>query len=188
MNVEMSLQPLGPDGIRKRMSEIQAKLDAANGYPSSFNDALQGAGPINVTPFNPLRGSIGTNPFKSMIQSAANQYGLDPTLFEALVETESNFDPSARSKAGAMGLTQLMPSTAQMLGVKNPFDPAQNLQGGAKYLSNLIQQFGGNVEWALAAYNAGPGAVTKYNGIPPYAETQNYVKKIMDLAMTRSPR
>jgi soluble lytic murein transglycosylase-like protein len=95
------------------------------------------------------------------------------------VSQESGFDPNARSGAGALGLTQLMPGTAASLGVSNPLDPAQSLQGGAKYLRQQLDRFGGDERLALAAYNAGPGAVARYGGVPPYSETQNYVNSVM---------
>ena len=105
--------------------------------------------------------------------------GIDPALLKGLVQQESGFDPNARSGAGAVGLTQLMPGTAAALGVTDPTDPAQSLQGGARYLREQLDRFGGDERLALAAYNAGPGAVSKYGGIPPYAETQGYVNKVL---------
>jgi len=100
----------------------------------------------------------------------------------ALVQEESGFDPNARSRAGAMGLTQLMPATAAALGVSDPWNPAENLDAGAAYLAGLIDRYGGNVPLALAAYNAGPGAVAEWGGIPPYPETQRYVRNVLALA------
>ena len=114
-----------------------------------------------------------------IINEVSNKYDVDPKLIEALVKQESGFNPNAKSKAGALGLMQLMPSTAQGLGVKNAFDAEQNIYGGTKYLKGLMDRFGNNKELALAAYNAGPNAVKKYNGVPPYKETQNYVKNVM---------
>ncbi len=115
-------------------------------------------------------------PFMRMAQTAANTHGVPVGLFQRLVQQESGWDASARSVKGAMGLAQLMPETARELGV-DPLDPVQNLDGGARYLRAQYEAFG---SWplALAAYNAGPGAVSRYNGIPPFAETQNYVQVI----------
>jgi soluble lytic murein transglycosylase-like protein len=121
------------------------------------------------------RGSNGQ--YQQMAREAARRYGVPEDLFLRLVHTESRFHPTARSSKGAIGLAQLMPGTAQSLGV-NPRDPRQNLDGGARYLSQQYRRFG-NWRHALAAYNAGPQAVQKYKGVPPYRETQNYVRKIL---------
>jgi soluble lytic murein transglycosylase-like protein len=119
--------------------------------------------------------------FDSLINSIASEYNVDPRLVSAVVQTESNFDPNAESAAGAQGLMQLMPATASDLGVTNPLDPSQNLEGGVKYLRNMLDRYDGNVSLALAAYNAGPGSVSKYGGIPPYAETQAYVQRVLGI-------
>jgi soluble lytic murein transglycosylase-like protein len=126
--------------------------------------------------------SGGDGPYKAEIDAAAAKYGLDPALLRGLIRQESNFNPSAGSPAGAQGLCQLMPGTAAALGCTNPLDPAQNIDAGAKYLRQQLDAFGGDVPKALAAYNAGPGAVQRYGGVPPYAETQNYVRQVQAYA------
>lgn len=117
--------------------------------------------------------------YGALADQIARRHGIDPGLFRRLVSAESGWNATAGSSAGARGLTQLMPATARGLGVRNITDPRQNLEGGATYLQRQLKAFGGNTRKALAAYNAGPGAVTKYGGVPPYAETQAYVQKIL---------
>ena len=114
-------------------------------------------------------------------KQAADTYGVDVNLLKCIAYAESSFRPNITSGAGAMGIMQLMPKTAEGLGVRDAYDPQQNIMGGAKYISIQLERFDGNIEYALAAYNAGPGSVEKYDGIPPYEETQNYVKKIMNI-------
>jgi len=113
------------------------------------------------------------------VRIAAAKYNLPPALINAVIRAESNFKAKAVSSAGAQGLMQLMPATAKELGVKNSFDIAQNIDGGTKYLRKMLDRFGGNVRTALAAYNAGPGTVIKYNGRVPYPETRQYVKRVL---------
>ena len=124
--------------------------------------------------------SISRSEIDDLIAKYSDKNGLDEDFVKAVINQESGFNPNATSKCGAMGLMQLMPSTAEGLGVKNAYDAEQNIKGGTKYLKGLMDRFGNDKSLALAAYNAGPNAVKKYGGIPPYAETQNYVKSILN--------
>jgi soluble lytic murein transglycosylase-like protein len=115
-----------------------------------------------------------------LVNSNANAWGVDPALVKAIIANESGFDPNATSTTGARGLMQLEPGTAAELGVGNAYDPAQNIWGGTRYVRGLLERFHGDLRLAIAAYNAGPGAVEKYGGVPPYAETQAYVENVLD--------
>ena len=114
----------------------------------------------------------------NIVQKYADLYGIDPSLIHAIIQTESAYDPKAISSAGAEGLMQIMPKTAESLGITDSFDTDQNIEAGVRYLKNLLDQYDGNLEFALAAYNAGEGSVQKYGGVPPYPETITYIKKI----------
>ena len=184
----MSLATIGTrlDELQTMVTQMTAPASpaatpAAAGAPtSSFAGALAAA---QTSPSAaPVTGAGGSSAFDAQINAAASANGIDPALLKGLVSQESGFNPDARSGAGAVGLTQLMPGTAAGLGVTNPLDPAQSLQGGAKYLREQLDRFGGDEKLALAAYNAGPGAVQKYGGVPHFAETQNYVNSVMGKA------
>lgn len=154
----------------------------------TYNAALQQAAALGSTTSASARIG-GLNPrnaaqskvehFRTLIDQAAQRYSVDAALLSAVVEVESAGNPRAVSRAGAQGLAQLMPATARELGVQDPLDPAQNLDGAAKYLRQLLGQFKGDISKALAAYNAGAGNVQKYGGIPPFAETQAYVPAVL---------
>ncbi|MCC5911606.1 MAG: lytic transglycosylase domain-containing protein [Clostridiaceae bacterium] len=162
--------------FQEKISQIQRTI------PVNFNH------PITKTTYSfqevleektlELSSSKSPDDFDTIINSAAKKYNLSPALIKSVMKAESNFNPNALSKAGAQGLMQLMPSTANQLGVKNVWDPQQNIEGGSKYLRNLLNQYNGDLTLSLAAYNAGPGNVNKYGGVPPFAETQNYVKTV----------
>jgi soluble lytic murein transglycosylase-like protein len=137
------------------------------------SDAIAG-----LTTRLPLQG----RPFAALIETVAHKHGIDPALVHAVVETESNYQPGAKSHVGARGLMQVMPATGRDLGVASAallFDPQANLEAGVKYLKWLLAQFNGDLASALAAYNAGPAAVARHRGIPPYRETQDYVRKVL---------
>jgi soluble lytic murein transglycosylase-like protein len=143
-------------------------------YPEPARAAAEGQEPAQSA------GTLEETPYDDIISAVSEAHGVDPLLVRALIRVESNYQPRARSRKGAMGLMQLMPSVARNYNVQNPFDPRANIEAGIKHLKSLIDRLG--VELALAAYNAGEGAVAKFNGIPPYRETRTYVSKILSLA------
>jgi soluble lytic murein transglycosylase-like protein len=165
-------------------TSFSSQLATAQG--GTFASAATAAAPTTAAPT--ATAATGTSelpkgtPYAAEITAAARANGLDPALLAGLVKQESGFKADAGSHAGARGLTQLMPGTAAGLGVTNILDPVQNLNGGAKYLKQQLDAFGGDTTKALAAYNAGPGAVKRFGGIPPYAETQNYVRIVQQNA------
>lgn len=168
--------------INTRLAEIgqmHRQIASSSELPStSFAAALQAAQTSAAAPVATGTDSSGAQ-YDTLINQAATKYGIDPALLKGLIKQESGFNPSAQSPAGAQGLTQLMPATAAGLGVTDPTDPAQAIEGGARYLRQQLDRFGGDASMALAAYNAGPGAVQKYQGVPPYAETQAYVRTVL---------
>jgi soluble lytic murein transglycosylase-like protein len=167
----------GGNGGQDFASQLTAATSAA--APPAAGVAPAPAGTMAAAPPSALPPGV---PYGTEITAAAQRHGIDPALLAGLVRQESNFDPTAGSPAGARGLTQLMPGTAAGLGVTDVTDPLQSLDGGAKYLKQQLDAFDGDVTKALAAYNAGPGAVQRYGGVPPYAETQNYVQKVQAFA------
>jgi soluble lytic murein transglycosylase-like protein len=194
------------ESVLARMSALQALVDSAGGGAAApapdasagFSAALTAAtadsgSAGSSASFASLASPLGTattpaagtasslpagTPYGAEITAAAGRNGLDPALLAGLIKQESGFDAAARSGAGAQGLTQLMPGTAAGVGVTDPLDPAQSIEGGATYLKQQLDRFGGDVARGLAAYNAGPGAVERFGGVPPYAETQNYVRAV----------
>ena len=163
---------INPDG---QMVETTNRIVVESDESAALRQPGASASPSNAS----------ANPYQGMIASTAKQYGLSHELLDAVAWQESRYHAAARSPVGAMGLMQLMPATARSLGVVDASDPAQNLAGGAAYLRIQLNRFDNDLERALAAYNAGPGAVIKHGGIPPYRETRNYVRSILDrLAQT----
>jgi soluble lytic murein transglycosylase len=130
------------------------------------------------TKFRLYRSEGEKSRLETLIKHFADKFSLDEALIKAVIKVESNFNPTVVSSKGAQGLMQLMPETAQEVGVNNPFDPSESIYGGSLYLRKMLDSFDLNLDYALAAYNAGPTAVRKYGGIPPYKETQNYVKRV----------
>jgi cell wall-associated NlpC family hydrolase len=162
-----------------RISAIQAQIQAMAPPPPAAT-ASSTFGDVLATTTTGTPGDLGTpSPYDDMIRQAAAEAGVSPALVKAVARAESGFDPNSGSTAGAQGLMQLMPDTARGLGVTNPLDPMQSLRGGARYLRQMLDRFGGDVTKALAAYNAGPNAVAQYGGIPPYPETQAYVPRVL---------
>lgn len=127
-------------------------------------------------------------PFVELILLASRLHRVSPALIHAVISVESNFNPNARSRVGALGLMQLMPSTAAALGVRNPRDPLQNVLGGARYLRQLLDRFRGNVRHALSAYNAGPAVVRRYRGVPPYRDVKRYLRRVLSRYHRLQPR
>ena len=142
---------------------------AAEATPAADQQAPDATGVLQATPYGEI------------ISAMSEAHGVDPLLVRALIQVESNYQARAKSRKGAMGLMQLMPSTARTYNVRNPFDPKANIEAGIKHLKGLIDRLG-EVKLALAAYNAGEGAVEKFNGVPPYRETKSYVSRILALA------
>ena len=148
-------------------------------FPSSDNSGSTINAPSSYRGFSSPSTSPNRNAYDHLIRASAARHGVDAALMKAMMHAESAFNPNARSPVGAQGLMQLMPATARRFGVYNAWDPAQNIEGAAKYIAWLTRRFNGNVEHVVAGYNAGEGNVDKYGGIPPFRETRNYVKKVL---------
>jgi soluble lytic murein transglycosylase-like protein len=196
----------GELAVAQRVQQLQAMIEqtrqsAAGGFAPAISTSPSAATPPSANFAAALQAATttsgaapaaylgtaattGSSQYDALVEQAAQRYGVDPAVLHGLIQQESGFDPNAHSSAGASGLTQLMPGTASSLGVANPLDPAESIEGGARYLAQMMSTFGGNTSDALAAYNAGPGAVKQYGGVPPYAETQSYVTKVLGYAET----
>lgn len=167
--------------LPERGAEFDAALAAA-AQPSATQQVTAEGTQFHIAPVSappPVGGRRLAVPYAGLFEAAGARHGVDPALLAAVAKAESSFDPAAVSRSGAEGLMQLMPGTAAALGVTDSFDPAQAVDGAARLLKDHLARFG-TVELALAAYNAGPGAVTRHGGVPPYRETQEYVKKIVE--------
>jgi len=168
--------PAAAPGVPRFASALANALRAQNpaaGLQPGGADA-PGTGLLSPTP-----APVPPAEIDALVEQNAATWQVEPALLKAVIANESGFNANATSKVGAQGLMQLMPETAASLGVRDAYDPAQNVAGGARYLRGLLDRFGGDKRLAVAAYNAGPGAVEKYGGVPPYAETRNYVQNVL---------
>lgn len=188
-NTEHRWKPV-PAPSPAAMRAARNAADEVRGYIAA-RPRTSGASPATADPnyATLARGyRVSAAEIDSAIEQSASKNGVDPNLVRAIIKVESNFNPNAVSNKGAMGLMQLMPHTANQLSISNPFDPQQNVDAGVRHLKHLLTSFNGDLRLSLAAYNAGEGAVTRNRGVPPYAETQNYVKKITDLYWNQGGR
>lgn len=185
------------NAVAQRISEITGTSMTPPGLPGAdradvpfaalVQQAMAGNDPATATasaaappaPVATAPAMVPPDQIDKLVSANATTFNVDPNLIKAIIANESGFNANATSNVGAQGLMQLMPGTASGLGVSNAYDPAQNVWGGSKYIKGLLDRFGGDMTRAVAAYNAGPGAVEKYGGVPPYAETQNYVQNVL---------
>ncbi|MGJ4803859.1 lytic transglycosylase domain-containing protein [Luteimonas sp. SDU82] len=171
------------DGVRHYTSQRPrggAGATAVRTINYSFFETCYACAPLPGVNFGNVR--LNTSAYAAEIRSAANEFGVEEAIVRAIMHAESAFNPNALSRAGAQGLMQLMPATAQRFGVTNAYDPAQNIRGGVEYLAWLLKRFNGDLTLASAGYNAGEGAVDRHKGVPPYSETQRYVVRVAQLA------
>jgi len=158
-------------GDRVRLTVEGGTVEVAAGEIESIE-------PEDVFPSRPQVAPLPDGPYASLIRAAAEKHGIDENLIHRIILVESNFNPKAVSRKSALGLMQLLPQTAAQYSVRNVFDPAQNIDGGTRYMKDLLARYHGDLTLALAAYNAGPEMVQRYGGVPPFPETQNYVRRV----------
>jgi len=163
---------------QERMPEIEISINYTSTYESPFEPEVQDLKELEPDRSSPNEDQVSNDPYMPIILAAANQYKVDPAIIRAIIMAESGYNPRAISKKGARGLMQLMPRTARSLGVKDSFNPEQNIHAGVKYFSQLLYKFNGDPSLALAAYNAGSRKVRKYKGVPPFKTTKRYIKKV----------
>ena len=174
---EIKLPAMSPNNFQ--LSKYKNALKWISGIESQQNDILTITHTITKNYSTQYINIAVRNKIEQSVKEAAAKYNLPSNLIKGVIEAESDFQVGEVSRAGAQGLMQLMPETAKDLGVKDPFDIDQNIDGGARYLRNMLDRFGGDLKLALAAYNSGPETVKRYNGIPPYKETTRYVEKVL---------